>query len=166
MIYISFKCLKYKILLFLLYFLCYTENNKIWTFENENLQKKKKILSLIKILLYLIKKFIIITNVMFSMYIWLGNYLLLTPLIFLKIIKKKYNSSAEFLCTHFCHQMFSLYIIDIPFSSLLLFPFFWFFLFFCLFPLNLWPEEQLLLLFYFGISGLVANRSENCLNCF
>ena len=103
--------------------------------------KKKKILSLIKILLYLIKKFIIITNVMFSMYIWLGNHLLLAPLIFLKIIKKKYNSSAEFLCTHFCHQMFSLYIIDIPFSSLLLFPFFWVFLFFCLFPLNLWPDS-------------------------
>ena len=115
---------------------------------------------------FIIKKFIIITNAMSSMYIWICNHLLLTPLIFLKIITKKHDSSAEFLCTHFCHQTFFLYIIDIVFSSLLLFPFFWFFLFFYLFPLNLWPEEKLLLLFYGSISGLVANRSENCLNCF
>ena len=99
------------------------------------------------------KKFIIITSAMPSMYIWVSNHLFLTLLIFLKIITKKHDSSAEFLCTPFCHQKLFLYIIDILFSSLLLFPFF--FPILCLFPLNLWPEEQLLLLFYSSISGLV-----------
>ena len=117
-------------------------------------------MSLIKILLYLLKKFINITNAMSSMYIWLGNHFLLTLLIFLKIIKTKYDSSAKFLCTHFCHQTFSLYIIDISFSSLFLFPFFCFFVFFFLFSLHLWLERQLLH-FFFSISGLVENRSEN-----
>ena len=93
---------------------------------------------------------------MSSMYVWVGNHLLLTPLIFLNRIKKKHGPSAEFLCTHFCHQRFFPHIIDIPLSSLLLFPFFWFFLFFCLFPLDLWPEGQLLLLFCFSIPGFVA----------
>ena len=117
-------------------------------------------MSLIKILLYLLKKFINITNAMSSMYIWLGNHFLLTLLIFLKIIKTKYDSSAKFLCTRFCHQTFSLYIIDISFSSLFLFPFFCFFVFFFLFSLHLWLERQLLH-FFFSISGLVENRSEN-----
>ena len=52
-------------------------------------------------------------------------------------------------------------IIYIPFSSLLLFSFLFFFLFFCPFLLNLWPERQLLPLFYCSFSGLVENISEN-----
>ena len=92
---------------------------------------------------------------MYSMYIWVGHHLLLTPLVFLKIIKKKYDSFAEFLRTHFFHQTFSLYIINISFSSLLLFPFFWFFLFFCLFPLNFRPERQLLPFFIVEFQALL-----------
>ena len=90
-----------------------------------------------------------------------GNHLLLLLLIFLKIIEKKYDSSTEFFCTHFCHQMFCLYVINIPFYSFLLSLFSWFFLFFCISSLNLWPERQLLPFFYCSISGLVETRSEN-----
>ena len=107
-------------------FLCCTENNKIRTFwgwnpsKNENIESHQNTI-------YLIKKFIIITNTMSSMYIWVENHLLLTQLIFFETIKKKYDSSAKFLCTHFFHQTFYLYIIDIPFSSFLFFQFFLFF---------------------------------------
>ena len=43
MIYVSFKCLKYTFLLFLLYFLCYAKNNKIRTFWVWKLSKNKSV---------------------------------------------------------------------------------------------------------------------------
>ena len=161
MIYVSFECLKYKFLLFLLCFLCYAENNKIRTFWVWKLSKNKNIEPHQNTTISYKKRFIVITKFMSSTYIWGVITLLLISLIFLEIIKKKYDSSSEVLSTHICHQTFSLYIIGIPFSSLLFFSFSLFFLFFCLFSLNLWLKRQLLPLFYISISGLVESTSEH-----
>ena len=138
MIYIYFKCLKNKFLLFLLYFYVKQKkplkNKNIDPHQNTTISYKKSLQLLPRPYLLCISRSVIT---------------FLIPLIFLKIIKKKYDSSAELLCTHFCHQTFSLYIIGIPFSSLLLFPFFWFFLFFCLFFFKPLTRETVSLLQHF-----------------
>ena len=157
MTYVSFECLKYKFLLFLLCFLCYVKNNKIRTFWVWKLSRNKNIEPHQNTAVSYKKSFIVITKFMSSVHIWGVINLLLISLIFLKIIKKKYDSSSELLSTHICHQTFSLYIIGISFSSLLFFSFFLFFLFFCLFSLNLWLKRQPLPLFYISISGWEYN---------
>ena len=85
--------------------------------------------------------------------LWVGNHLLLTLLIFFKIVEKKHDSSAKFLCTHFCNQRFSPYIIDIHF--LLSFSshfsrFSYFFVFFFFSSLNLDTYSLVCLFLYFS----------------
>ena len=148
----------------MLFIYIYYVTQKITKQEHLELEKLQKIriLSLIKLLLYLIKKCVIITNAISSVHIWVNNHPSLIPSVFLKINEKKHDSSPEYRCTHFCHQTFSIYILlTYPFSSLFIFLFFWVLLFFCCFPLMLWPEKQLLPLLYYSIFRSCWNRSEN-----
>ena len=107
MIYISFKCLKYKYIT--------QKITKQEHFEDENLQKMR-ILSIIKILLYH-KKSSIITNSISSVHIWVDDHLWLILSMFLKRNKMTLPQSF-YVRISAIKPSFSL---DIPFSSLLLF---------------------------------------------
>ena len=133
MTYVSFECLKYKFLLFLLCFLCYVKNNKIRTFWVWKLSRNKNIEPHQNTAVSYKKSFIVITKFMSSVHIWGVINLLLISLIFLKIIKKKYDSSAELLVRISVIKR-SLYIL-LAYCFLLSFSsyFSFFFLFFCLF---------------------------------
>ena len=95
------------------------------------------------------KKCIVFANVICSVQVRVGNNPRFTSFVstFLKINKRNHDSPTEFPCTPSAIQTLTLDILlKYPFSSLLLFPVFCFFWY--SFLLKIWPERQLLPLFY------------------